>query len=88
MKQNLINPHNLAAKCIEARYLAMNNPKEILPRNTSSNIIKEATEKYGLDKGNIKVSTLKGIFRKNRGLFVNGQGLNSPMLCVEKLVVV
>jgi hypothetical protein len=59
----------------------MNNPKEILHRTTLSNIIKEATEKYGLDEGELKVSTLKG------RLFANGQGLNSPMLCVEKLAV-
>jgi hypothetical protein len=49
----------------------MNNPKEILPRNTLSNIIKEATDKYGLYEGELKVSALKGRFRKNRGVFVN-----------------
>jgi hypothetical protein len=65
----------------------MDNPKEILPQNTLSNVIKEATEKYGLDEGELKVSTLKGIFRKNRGVFANWRELNSPMLCVEKLVI-
>jgi hypothetical protein len=44
--QRLINAHNYAAECLEAKYLAQTNPKCILPRKTLTNIIKEATKKW------------------------------------------
>jgi hypothetical protein len=84
----LINARNYAAECLEAKYLAQTNPKCILPRNTLTNIIKEATVKYGLEEGELKTNTLKGRFRKTRStIYANGGGVNSPMHRVEKLVV-
>jgi hypothetical protein len=51
------------------------------------NIIKEVTEKYGLEEGDLTKSRLKGRFRRNRSKFANGRGVNSPMFRVEKILV-
>jgi hypothetical protein len=83
----LINARNYAAECLEAKYLSQTNPKSILPRNNLTNIIKKATEKYGLEEGELKTNTLKGRFRSTISLYANGRGVNSPMHRVEKLVV-
>jgi hypothetical protein len=51
------------------------------------NIIKEATEKYGLDEDEFKTCTLRVTFINNRAQYANGRGVNSPMFRVEKLLV-
>jgi hypothetical protein len=48
-------------------------------------IIKEVTEKYGLEEGYLTKSMLKGRFRRNRSKFADGCGVNSPMFRVEKI---
>jgi hypothetical protein len=85
--KNLINARNFAAEKLESLYLQQTNPSSKLPNSTLSNITKEATEKYGLEEADVKLSMLKGRFRKGRAVYANGRGLNSPMICVEKLVV-
>jgi hypothetical protein len=82
----LINALNYAVECLEAK-LSQTNPKSILLRNTLTNIIKKATEKYGLEEGELKTNTLKVRFRSTRSLYANGRGVNSPMHGVEKLVI-
>jgi hypothetical protein len=63
------------------------NPTASLPHSTLVDIIKEATEKYGLKEGELKTYTLRGRLRKNRAHYANGRGVNSPMFRVEKLLV-
>jgi hypothetical protein len=63
--QYLINARDFAAQCLEPRYMLQTNPKTSLPRKTLVNIIKGETEKYGIEEGELKLSTLRGRFRKD-----------------------
>jgi hypothetical protein len=83
----LNDARNFAAECLESRYMLQTNPTASLPRNILVNIIKEATEKYGLEECELKTCTLIGRFRKNIVQYANGRDVNSPMVRVEKLLV-
>jgi hypothetical protein len=86
-RQDLINARNFSAECLESRYLLQTNPIASLPHNTFVNIIKGATDKYGLEEGELKLYTLRGRFRKNISYYFNGRGVNSRMFHVENIIV-
>jgi hypothetical protein len=83
---NLINTHKFAAKTLSTVYLQQTSHGK-LPNGTLSVIIKEATEKYDLEKGQLKLIALKERFRRGIATYANGLGLNSPMMGIEKHLV-
>ena len=83
-QQLIINARNYAAKCHDEEK-KKNGAK--LPCFTLNKIIEETNNKYGLEEGQLKKSTLKGRNRKGHKQFTTGPGVDSPMLKVEKTIV-